>query len=107
MTNARIIEKDALSTVATSESIPSVDLNKASKFSIQVVAVVGDCIAHLEGSNDNVTFTELDSGSVAEGASVMFEQPNCAYRYARITIENDDVVDVSADSVILVMGDSI
>lgn len=109
MNFARIIEKTlAIEEVPTSESAPSdaVDLNGADKFSIQVVATVGDSIAHLEGSNDGENWTEIDDEAVAEGASVMFEQPDCDYRYARINLENDDAVDVSADCLVLVIGDA-
>ena len=106
--NARLIEQtEQLLEVATTDSIPAVDLNLASKYSIQVVATVGDSIAHLEGSNDGINWTEIDDASIAEGANHIFEQPNVAYRYGRITLENDDSVDVSADCLILVIGDSI
>jgi hypothetical protein len=106
--NARIIEKTiSVEEVATSSSdvTGAIDLNGAEKFSIQVVATVGDCIANLQGSNDGSNWTELDTTSIAEGASDMFEQADCDYRWAQVEIENNDVVDVSADCVVLVIGD--
>jgi hypothetical protein len=104
---ARIIEKSLpFEEVATEASSESIDLNGADKFSIQVIATVGDSIAHLEGSNNDEDWTEVDSGSIAEAASIMFEQEDVAYRYARITLENDDSVDVSANCLVLVIGDA-
>lgn len=107
--NARIIEETiSVLEVPTSESASTeaIDLNGAEKFSIQVLATVGDSIAHLEASNDQVNWTEIDDFSIAEGASDMFEQPDCDYRWARITVENDDAVDVSAECFVLVIGDA-
>ncbi len=92
---------------AASSSTEAISLDQADKFSIQVVATIGDSIAHFEGSDDGDNWTEIDNDSVAEGDSVMFEQPNVSYRWARITLENDDAVDVSADCLVLVIGDSI
>lgn len=108
---ARLIE----TTLAIEEVAPSgsgnsstIDLNWADKFSVQVVATVGDSIAQLKGSNDGVTWRQIGSDApIAEGESCMFEQPNVAYRYAHITLVNDDAVDVSADCLVLVIGDSI
>lgn len=105
---ARLVEKTvSLVEVATTESTPAIDLNGADKYSVQVVAVALDSIAHLEGSNDGENWTEIDDQSVAEGESYLFEQPNVDYRYARVTIENDDSGDVSADCLFLVIGDAI
>jgi hypothetical protein len=112
---ARLIEKTiSVEEVPTSESASTekISLNGANKFSIQVVATIGDSIAHLEGSNveqpsSDVDWTEIDNESIAEGANHIFEQPNVSYRWARITIENDDAVDVSADCVVLVIGDAL
>lgn len=107
--NARIIEETIqILEVATSESASTdaISLNGAEKFSIQVVATVGDSIAHLEGSNDGTNWTEIDNFSIAEGESDMFEQADSDYRWARITLENDDAVDVSADCLVLVIGDA-
>lgn len=106
--NKRIIEETIqVLEVPTSESASTdaISLNGAEKFSIQVLATVGDSIAHLEASNDGINWTEIDDVSIAEGASDMFEQPDCDYRWARITLENDDAVDVSADCFVLVIGD--
>lgn len=105
---ARLIERTiALQEVETSESTEAIDLAGADKFSIQVVATVGDSIAHLECSNNGINFVEVDDQSIAEGASHIFEQPDVAYRYARITLENDDSVDVSANNLVLVIGDAV
>jgi len=105
---ARIVETDLpLADVSAEEATDAVDLNGADKFSVQVVATVGDSIAHLEGSNNEDDWTEIDSESIAEGASHVFEQPNVAYRWARILLENDDMVDVSASNLFLVIGDPI
>lgn len=105
---ARLIETTlSVAEVTASESTTAVDLNGADKFSCQVVATVGDCIANLEASNNGEDWTELQDESIAEGATFIFEQPNVSYRYARITIEKDDVVDVSADNHFLVIGDAI
>jgi hypothetical protein len=109
MNFARLIEKTIqILAVPTSgsSSTTAVDLNGADKFSIQVVATVGDSIAHLEGSNDGSNWTEVDNVSIAAGASDIFEQADVDYRWARITLENDDVVDVSADCLVLVIGDA-
>lgn len=104
--NARIIEQTlSLAEVATTDSTAAVSLNGASKFSIQVNATVGDSIAHFEVSNDGETWTELGDASIAEGAADMLERADSDYRWARVTIENDDVVDVSADCLFLVIGD--
>ncbi len=108
--NARLIEKNyPIEAVATSNSgsTDAVSLSGADKFSIQVVATIGASIAHLEGSNDGETWAEIDSQSLAEGASHIFEQPNVDYRWARITLENNDSVDVSADNFVLVIGDAV
>lgn len=105
---ARLIETNLpLEEVAASESTEAFSLTEADKFSVQVVATVGDSIAHLEGSNDGDNWTEIDSESIAEGDSHVFEQPNVDYRWGRITLENDDIVDVSADNFVLVIGDAI
>ena len=105
---ARLIEKTvSLVDVATTESTAAVDLNGADKYSVQVVAVALDSIAHLEGSNNGTNWTEIDDQSIAEGDSYLFEQPNVDYRYARVTIENDDISDVSADCLFLVIGDAV
>lgn len=106
--NARIIETTLqIIEVPTSESASTdaIDLNGAEKFSIQVLATVGDSIAHLEGSNDGENWTEIDDFSIAEDESDMFEQADSDFRWARITLENDDAVDVSADCFVLVIGD--
>jgi hypothetical protein len=105
---ARLIEKTIeIAEVATTSSTDAISLDQAEKFSIQVEATVGDSIAHLEGSNDGENWDEIDSFSIAEGESDMFEGPNVSYRWARITLENDDIVDVSASCLVLVIGDSI
>lgn len=107
--NARIIEETiSILAVPTSDvsSTDPIDLNGAEKFSIQVLATIGDSIAHLEVSNDKVNWTEVDNFSIAEGASDIFEQADSDCRWARITLENDDVVDVSADCFVLVIGDA-
>lgn len=111
---ARIIET-TLSVLEVSDQDPTeaVSLNGADKYSVQVSARVGDSIAHLEGSNTSAAsavdadWTEIASASIAEGASHMFEQPNVAYRWARVSIENDDSGDVSADCLFLVIGDAV
>lgn len=102
-TNLQILE------VPTSESASTdaISLNGANKFSIQVVATVGDSVANLEGSNDGVNWTEIQDESIAEGYSYIFEQPNVAYRWARVTLANDDAVEVSADNYVLVIGDAL
>ncbi len=111
---ARLIETNLpLAEVAATSSTEAVSLNGADKFSVQVVATVGDSIAHLEGSNsiypptDDTEWTEIDDATIAEGATHIFEQPNVAYRWARITSENNDTGDVSSDNFFLVLGDAI
>ncbi len=106
--NKRIIEETIeVLDVATSASASTaaIDLNWAEKFSIQVLATSGASVAHLEASNNKSNWTEIDNFSLAEGASNMFEQPDSDYRWARITIENNDVAPVSADCFVLVIGD--
>lgn len=111
---ARLVEETlTLTDVAVSEATEAVDLNGADKFSIEVTATTGDSIAHLEVSNtsavsdDDADWTEIDSASIAEDASHIFEQPYSSYRWARIVLENDDMVDVSADCRVLVLGDAV
>lgn len=105
---ARLIEQTvSLVEVATTEPTPAIDLNGADKYSVQVTAVALASIAHFEASNNGVNWTEVDDTSLAEGESVIFEQENVDYRYARVTIENDDISDVSADCLFLVIGDAV
>ena len=105
---ARLIEKTiSLVDVATEESTDAIDLDQADKYSVQVTATALDSIAHFEASNDGTNWTELDDVSLAEGDTTVFEQPNVDYRYARVTIENDDMDDVSADCLFLVIGDAV
>lgn len=105
--NKRIIEEtlSVLSPVGETVSTDPIDLNGAEKFSIQVVALDGDLVAHFEGSNDQTNWTEIDNVSIASGASDMFEQDNADYRWARVSIENDDIADLNADCLVLVIGD--
>ncbi len=108
--NARLIEKNVpIEAVATSDSgsTDGISLTGADKYSVQVTATIGASIAHLEGSNDNENWTEVDSKSLAAAATHVFEQPNVAYRWARIRLENNDVVDVSSDNYFLVIGDAV
>jgi len=105
---ARIIETTlSVAEVNTTESTDAVYLNWADKFSVQVVATVGACIANLEASNNGTDWVEISDESIAESASFIFEVPNVSYLYSRVTIAKDDVVDVSADCKYLVIGDSI
>ncbi len=111
---ARLVETTlTLTDVAASEATEAIDLNGADKFSIEVTATTGDSIAHLEVSNtsaassDDADWTEIDDESIAEGESAMFEQPNSPFRWARVVIENDDAVEVSADCLVLVTGDAV
>ncbi len=106
---ARLIETEILITdVPTSESLSTeaISLNWADKFSIQVTATAGDSIAHLEVSNNGEDWTDIDSFSIAEDESDMFEVASPDYRWARITLENDDVDVVSASCLVLVIGDA-
>ncbi len=110
---ARLVETTLTFTdVAVSEASSAIDLNGSDKFSIEVTATTGDSIAHLEVSNtsaasaDDADWTEIDDESIAEDASAIFERPNSSYRWARIVLENDDMVDVSADCRVLVIGDA-
>ncbi len=105
---ARLIEAPGLlQLVDTTQSTDPISLEGADKFSIQVTAIVGNSIAHLEGSNDGVTWTEVDNFTINEGQSDIFEQPNCSYLEARITLENNDIADVAAELLILVIGDAL
>jgi Tol biopolymer transport system component len=111
---ARLVEETILvETVSATSYTDAIDLNGADKFSVEVTATVGDSIASLEGSNsieppdDDTVWTEIDSFSIAEGESDMFNQPNVAYRWARVAIENDDIVDVDASCEVLVIGPAI
>ncbi len=105
--NKRIIETTlaVLSPDGETASTDPIDLNGAEKFSVQVVALDGDLVAHLEGSNDQINWTEIDNVSIASGASDMFEQPDVDYRWARMSIENNDVADLNANCLVLVIGD--
>lgn len=110
---ARIIEKtQSFLEVAASEAGAPISLAGAEKYSIQVEATVGDSIFHLEVSNSigmpvsDDEWTEKDDATVAEGASAMFEVPQSTTRWARIVVENNDAVDVSAQCLILVIGDA-
>lgn len=105
---ARLIEQTiSLVDVATTESTATIDLDQADKYSVQVTATALASIAHFEASNDGTNWTELDDASLAEDETTVFEQPNVAYRYARVTLENDDMDDVSADCLFLVIGDAV
>ncbi len=112
--NARIVETTITFTdVVTEDSSAVIDLNKADRFSIEVTADTGDSIATLEASNsiyppdDNTVWTDMDAVSVAEGASDFFEVPDVSYRWVRVTLTNDDIVDVSATCLVLVIGSPI
>lgn len=113
---ARLVETTlSLAEVATTDATEKVSLDQADKYSVEVTATVGDSIAHLQGSNvqepgtaaDSLDWTELDSDSIAEDASTIFEVPDASYRWTRIMLENDDIVDVSADCLFLVIGDAV
>ncbi len=111
---ARIIEENLpLEDVSTTSYTDAVDLNGADKFSVQIIVVDGDAVAHLEGCNssyppnDDTVWTEIDSQSVGADDNYIFEQPNVAYRWARIGLEKDDVTNPSSDNLFLVIGDAI
>eukprot|EP00919_Chromeraceae_sp_WS-2016_P053631 GHVR01127324.1.p1 GENE.GHVR01127324.1~~GHVR01127324.1.p1 ORF type:complete len:118 (-),score=7.64 GHVR01127324.1:245-598(-) len=113
---ARIIETNlALDSIATSDSgsTDPVSLDGADKYSVEITAIDGDIVAHLEASNSVATpdsdtvWTEIDSVDIAADASDMFEVSDASYRWVRITIENDDVSDVGADNRFLVIGDAV
>lgn len=110
---ARLVETTlTLTDVVTSEATDAVSLDQADKFSCEVTATTGDSIAHFQGSNVQVPstdadWTDMDEQSIAEDASFMFEQTFVSYRWARVLLENDDIVDVSADCRFLVIGDAV
>ena len=108
MKNIRLQEFTAtLSAVATSDSIDPVDLNYCSKYSVQCMATIGASISHLEASNDKANWTEIDNASISESGMHMFEEIDVDYRYMRIRLENNDIVDVSGSFEILVIGSNI
>lgn len=107
--NARIVEStiNILSVATSSSSVTSaIDLNKANKFSIQVLSTVGASVATLQGSNDQTNWTTVDSFSLSAAATNIFNQPDCGYRWARISLANNDAVPISAKCFVLVIGDS-
>lgn len=81
-----------------------IDLAGANRFSIQVIATVGSSIANLEVSSNSTNWTQIDSFSLSSGQTNIFVRTSCDYRYARVTIENNDVISVSARCLVLAIG---
>ncbi len=104
---ARVTETTIIATSDDSgfgEPSSSVELEKADKYSIQVIATDGNNYVDIEGSNDNITFTYIDEKQTADGESVMFEQPDVAYRYMRLRLYKDQDDPVTATGLLLVIG---
>jgi len=109
MSLARIIEVTiplAAIPALGSSSTSSIDLNGADKFSVEIVSVLGLVEAFLEGSNNGVNWTVVDTIEVPDGVSRILMQSNSSYRYARVRLTNDDITDADANCLFLVIGDA-